>query len=138
MRLPTTFAALPALAALAGCPMSGGGECNSDPECGGSDVCARDKMCASASSVRAVVTTWTINGADANTASCVGREDLFITFIGRDASDTIGFTPVPCKIGQFMVDKLPERFRQVELGVEGGASQVRPIGTSNTVAIDLR
>jgi len=130
--------AVPTLAALAGCPMGSGGECNSDPECGGGEVCARDKMCAAASSVRPVVTTWTINGAVANTASCVDRVDLFITFIGRDASDTIGFSPVPCKIGQFMVDKLPDRFRQVELGVEGGASQVRPIGSSNTVAIDLR
>jgi len=130
--------ALLALGALAGCPTSGGGECNSDPECGGSDVCARDKMCAPASTVRAVVTTWTINGAVANTASCANRPDLFITFIGRDAADTIGFEPVPCRLGQFMVDKLPDRFREVELGFSGGASQVRAIGSTNTVAIDLR
>ncbi len=135
MRTPV---ALALLSALAGCPISGGGECNSDPECGAGDVCARDKMCAAASSVRPVTTTWTINGAEANATSCVTRTDLFITFIGRDASDTIGFAPVPCKIGQFMVDKLPERFRDVELGIEGGASQVRPIGASNAVAIDLR
>jgi len=138
MRLPFAVAALPTLVALAGCPLSGGSECNADNDCGGGDVCARDKMCASPSAVRAVVTTWTINGGDANTASCVNKVDLFITFIGRDASDTIGFAPVPCKIGQFTVDKLPSRFTQVELGVEGGASLVRPIGTSNTVAIDLR
>lgn len=133
-----TTVALALLTALAGCPISGGGECNSDPECGAGDVCARDKMCASASTVRQVITTWTINGAAANETSCATKPDLFITFIGRDASDTIGFAPVPCKIGQFLVDKLPERFRQVELGVEGGASQVRPIGASNAVAIDLR
>ena len=135
MRTPIVLALL---TALAGCPTSGGGECNSDPECSAGDVCARDKMCASASSVRPVITTWTINGVEANATSCANRTDLFITFIGRDASDTIGFVPVPCKIGQFMVDKLPERFREVELGVEGGASQIRPIGSSNAVAIDLR
>lgn len=136
MRAP---AALALLTAMAGCPISGGGgECNSDPECGGGEVCARDKMCASASSVRPVTTTWTINGAVANVTSCATRVDLAITFIGRDSADTIGFLPVPCKLGQFMVDKLPDRFHEVELGVEGGASQVRPIGTTNTVAIDLR
>ena len=127
-----------ALGALTGCPNPGGGECNSDPECGGGDVCARDKMCAPASSVRPVTTTWTVNGAEANITSCGTKPDLFITFIGRDATDTIGFAPVPCRIGQFLVDKLPDRFREVELGVEGGASQVRPIGSTNTVAIDLR
>ncbi len=130
--------ALTLLTVLAGCPISGGGECNTDPECSAGDVCARDKMCTSASSVRPVTTTWTLNGAEANAVSCADRPDLFITFIGRDASDTIGFTPVPCKIGQFLVDKLPDRFREVELGFEGGASQVRPIGASNAVAIDLR
>ncbi|MBA3458202.1 MAG: hypothetical protein H0T42_34290 [Deltaproteobacteria bacterium] len=135
MRTPL---ALVLLTALAGCPTSTGGECNSDPDCGGGDVCARDKMCTSASSVRAVTTTWTINGAEANVTSCASKPDLFITFIGRDASDTIGFTPVPCRIGQFLVDKLPDRFREVELGVEGGASLIRAIGSSNTVAIDLR
>ena len=135
MRTP---AALVVLTALAGCPLSGGGECNSDPECSTGDVCARDKMCASASSVRPVTTTWTINGAEANVTSCGTRTDLFITFVGRDASDTIGFAPVPCKLGQFMVDKLPDRFGSVELGFEGGASQVRPISAANAVVIDLR
>lgn len=135
MRAPV---ALALMTALAGCPTSSGGECNSDPDCGGGDVCARDKMCAPASSVRPVTLTWTIGGAAANATTCATKPDLFITFIGRDASDTIGFTPVPCKIGQFLVDKLPDRFREVELGVEGGASQVRAIGSSNAVAIDLR
>ena len=95
-------------------------------------------MCAPASSVRPVTTTWTVNGAEANITSCGTKPDLFITFIGRDATDTIGFAPVPCRIGQFLVDKLPDRFREVELGVEGGASQVRAIGSTNSVAIDLR
>lgn len=75
MRAPVTLATVTLLGTLLGaCPLSGGGgECNTDSECGGSDVCARDKMCASASSVRAVTTTWTINGADANVMTCATR-----------------------------------------------------------------
>jgi hypothetical protein len=131
-----------ALVSLAGCPQGssggGGGECQTDPECGDSEVCARDHMCTSASSVREVTTTWTIRGAEANTTSCAAHPDLFISFIGRDSGDTLGFAPVPCRNGRFPIDKLPERFRQVELGVEGGPFEIQPISAAGTVAIDLR
>jgi hypothetical protein len=128
-----------ALVSLAGCPTSGSsGECNTDPECGSGEVCARDKMCAASSSVRAVVTTWTVQGAAASVTSCASHPDLFINFVGRDQGDTLGFEPVPCKLGQFTVDKLPDRFRQVELGAAGIGSEIRSIGSTNTVAIDLR
>ncbi|MDB4960010.1 MAG: hypothetical protein JWP01_9 [Myxococcales bacterium] len=128
-----------ALFSLAGCPTSGGSECTTDSSCGTGEVCARDSMCAESSAVRAVVTTWTVQGAEANATTCASHPDLFINFLGRDQGDTLGFTPVPCKLGQFSIDKLPDRFGQVELGTEGGfASEIRSIGSTNSVMIDLR
>lgn len=132
-----TMLAASVLAALAGCPTQAT-ECELDSDCSGSDVCARDHMCTAASSVRPVTATWTIRGAAANTTTCGTHENLYITFIGDDFGDTLGFAPVPCKLGQFSVDKLPVRFRQVELGVEGGVSDTRALDAAGTAALDLR
>lgn len=128
------------LLVLAGCPLSNGngGDCKKDSDCGGSEVCARDSSCALPSDVRQVDVTWTIRGAAASVASCGTHPDLYISFIGDDASDTLGFTPVPCRTGQFIIDKLPTRFRQVELGVEGGTRDVVNINASGSAALDLR
>jgi hypothetical protein len=133
-----TILAATLLASLAGCPNPTGGECELDGDCGGGDVCARDHMCTASSSVRAVMATWTIRGAAASTTTCGTHPDLYIQFIGDDFGDTLGFAPVPCKLGQFSVDKLPIRFKQVELGVEGGTSDVRTLNAAGTAALDLR
>jgi hypothetical protein len=136
-RLRAVFSAA-LLASLAGCPGGTGGECQLDADCGGSELCARDGMCAPASAVRAVTATWTINGVAASTQSCGAHPDLYIDFIGADSGDTIGFAPVPCRNGQFSVDKLPTRFRQAELGVEGGNYDVGTISATGSVMLDLR
>jgi hypothetical protein len=133
-----TILAAVLLTALAGCPNSTGGECELDDDCATSDVCARDHMCTDAASVRMVTATWTIRGADANTTTCGSHPDLYISFIGDSFGDTLGFAPVPCKLGQFSVDKLPVRFKQVELGVEGGTSDLRSLNAAGTAALDLR
>jgi hypothetical protein len=125
---------------LAGCPLSNGGdgECKRDEDCGGGEVCARDSSCALPTDVRQVDVTWTIRGAAASAMTCGSFPDLYISFIGNDSGDTLGFSPVPCRNGQFIIDKLPTRFRQVELGVEGGTRAVVTIGASGTAALDLR
>lgn len=112
---------LPLLALLAGCPIQGN-ECAVDPECEDGEVCARDHACAAASTVREVKAAWTINGGPASEAVCNTR-DLFIEFLGADQNDSLGFSPVPCFTGQFVVDKLPIRFTAVELGVDGGGDR---------------
>ena len=129
-----------ALALLAGCPLSNGtgSDCKSENDCSGSDVCARDGVCTESSQVREVTATWTIGGAAASVMTCGTHPDLYISFIGNDSGDTLGFSPVPCRIGQFTVDKLPLRFRQVELGVENGSRDVKPINGSGMAALDLR
>jgi hypothetical protein len=133
-----TILAATLLASLAGCPNPTGSECEIDNDCGGGDVCARDHMCTAEDAVRAVTATWTIRGADANATTCGTHPDLYISFIGNDFGDTLGFAPVPCKLGQFSVDKLPVRFKQVELGVDGGTSDVRALNAAGTAALDLR
>ena len=138
MRTILAVTLLGLLVSVAGCPNPTGGECEIDGDCGGGDVCARDHMCTGSSEVRAVMATWTIRGADANVTTCGTHPDLYISFIGNDFGDTLGFAPVPCKLGQFSVDKLPVRFKQVELGVEGGTSDVRTLNAAGTAALDLR
>lgn len=123
---------------LAGCPISSSDECDIDSQCSSDEVCARDSMCASIDEVRSVTVTWTVGGADANTQTCATHPDLFISFIGRDFSDTLGYTPVPCHIGQFSVDKLPTRYREVELGIEGRGGATKSISATNTATFDLR
>ncbi len=133
------LAMLAMLAMLAGCPLSNsGGECKLDTDCGGGEVCARDSMCSPGSGVREVTAVWTIRGAPATVVTCGNHPDLFISFIGTNASDTLGYAPVPCRNGQFLVDKLPNRFLQVRLGVEGGTSDTRTIDASGRAMLDLR
>lgn len=128
------------LVLLAGCPLSnsGGDDCKRDEECSGGEVCARDSHCSLQSDVRQVDVTWTVRGAAASVMTCGAHPDLYISFIGNDSSDTLGFSPVPCKNGQFIIDKLPTRFRQVELGVENGTRDVVSISASGTATLDLR
>jgi hypothetical protein len=126
---------------LAGCPLgpgTGTGECAVDSDCG-SNVCGRDGFCYPAADVRTVRVTWTVNGMPANAATCTSP-DLQIAFLGFDAGETpLGFAPVPCALGQFVIDKLPRSYSQVELGREGsGFPDARSIGTTNIVAFDLR
>ncbi|MBA3818728.1 MAG: hypothetical protein H0X17_07535 [Deltaproteobacteria bacterium] len=127
---------------LGGCPLGttgGAGECDVDADCSG-DVCARDGFCHSAGSVRAVRVTWTVNGMPASAAACTSAPDLAIYFSGKAAGDDpLGFAPVPCETGQFVIDKLPTSYSMVELGRDGaGFPDVKSISSSNVVTFDLR
>ena len=91
--------------------------CDQDVECDDGLVCARgDHFCVTPDQVRSTHTEWTINGQPANDGTCAGF-DFYIQF----QSDDFGFSPVPCDTGVFSVDKLPVRYRRVEVGVEGGS-----------------
>ena len=133
-------AALTVAFALGGCLAASGptgGECNRDKDCGGGEICARDGMCALSSQVRAVVTTWTIRGLPATDATCASHPDLYIKFVGPDFNDAFGYAPVPCNLGQFTMDKLPDRYDEVELGVDNGVSSSERITAQNSAAINL-
>ncbi len=121
---------------LAGCPMTTSSgpnvDCRSDSQCGG-DVCARSGECLPRSEVRAVTVKWTVKGEQANATTC-SHPDLYLQFDGLDYGDTLGFAPVPCKQGQFFVDKLPKRYLQVELGIEGGATDISSIDPSTATS----
>lgn len=130
------------LALAAGCPTGDsngtGGECNYDVECDEGDVCARDQTCASAASVREVTTRWTVGGQPASEATCAAHPALAIEFVGPAVDDQLGFAPVPCALGQFVIDKLPVRFVEVGLGPEGGPLGRWAIPATGLVSIDLR
>ncbi len=122
------------LAGLPACPSdSQPSTCVVDTDCGG-DVCARDGSCLPAQYVHAVKTTWTLAGQPASVTTCAATPDLFINFYSSVQS--FGFAPVPCVQGQFLVDKLPTSYDQVELG-GGGYDQYARIGSSGLVTFDL-
>lgn len=117
------FASLSLVAALAGCSLTSsgtGGECMNDQQCG-DDVCARNGECLAPSNVREVQVRWTMNGATATAETCAAHPNLFVQFSGPDYGDTMRFAPVPCRQGSFFIDRLPKRYQQVELGVEGSS-----------------
>jgi hypothetical protein len=125
---------------LAGCPLATGpstGECEKDGDCAG-NVCARDGFCYPDSQVRAVMTTWTIKGQPASKTSCGPVTDLQISFTGGEAGEELGYAPVPCENGQWLMDKLPRTYTAVELGKENGLLDTLPIGASGIVTFDLR
>lgn len=135
------FAAFALMASLAGCSLTSNGsgsECNSDSQCG-DDVCARSGECIAHANVRSVTVKWTVDGVAAATDSCAAHPDLFLQFDGTEYGDSLRFAPVPCKEGSFFVDKLPTRYGQVELGVEGrGADDVARIDAATAQAqLDL-
>ncbi len=113
------------------------GECFVDEECFTGEVCARDEQCWPASEVRHVKATWTVRGQPATETTCARARDLHIIFDG-DVRDHLGFSPVPCAIGQFVVDKLPRAFTRVELGVDDvGPWRTTTISSSGTATFDL-
>jgi hypothetical protein len=117
------YAALAVVVCLGGCSLaSSGSECNVDSQCGdGDDVCARNGECLARSSVRGVTVNWTVSGVAAGASTCMAHPTLYLQFDSPDYGDSFRFAPVPCKVGRFFIDKLPRRYNQVEIGVEGGA-----------------
>lgn len=111
--------------------------CRLDSECG-TQVCARDGSCYPATSIRAVVTTWTIDGEVASVASCTSHPSLFIRF-ATASSDSFGFAPVPCRNGKFTIDKAPIAYTRVELGADGASyGTSASITSTGEAVIDLR
>lgn len=122
----------------AGCPLAAddGGGCELDTECTGG-VCARDRSCRPASDVRAVTVQWTVNGEPASEVTCQPSPRLYLQFLGRSAGEELTYTPVPCELGQFLIDKLPLEYGLVEIGPQGsGRAQLVNI-RDNAAIVDL-
>ncbi len=122
---------------LAACPSSDTKTvCMVDSDCGG-DVCARDGECLSASEVWPVKVSWTIRGSAANAQTCATSPSFYLQFDGQFQQDTFGYEPVPCEQGQFLVDKLPKRFVQVEIGENNRFLDAQPISAAGSASFDL-
>ncbi|HSD90916.1 MAG TPA: hypothetical protein VLB44_25505 [Kofleriaceae bacterium] len=126
----------PLLVLLAGCP-GGGGDCQIDQDCSGSEICARNGECHAASDVRTIHVTWTIRGMPASSTTCATTPNFYILFSSPQVSDTYGYEPVPCAAGLFTIDKLPKRFNAVELGVDGGYSELAAFDAQGNATFDL-
>ncbi|HSN26516.1 MAG TPA: hypothetical protein VLT45_09525 [Kofleriaceae bacterium] len=122
---------------LAACPSSDTKTvCMVDSDCGG-DVCARDGECLPASEVWPVKVTWTIRGSAANASTCATSPSFYLQFDGQFQQDSFGYEPVPCEQGQFLVDKLPKRFVQVEIGENNRFLDAQPISAAGSASFDL-
>jgi hypothetical protein len=130
------YTGLALMACLAGCSLTSGtgGECVNDSQCG-DDVCTRGGECLARANVRAVMVKWTVEGATASATTCDAHRDLYLQFNGTDYGDTLRFEPVVCSQGSFFIDKLPKRYQQVELGVQGRTGTVLAIDPSSAQAI---
>lgn len=126
-----------AVVLLAGCPGGDDGVCKVDSDCGTGNVCTRNSECLPASEVRSSRITWTIRGMPASDTLCAQTPNFYVLFAGTQVNDTFGFEPVPCKVGLFSIDKLPRRFVSVELGVDGGFSEVMAFDALGNAAFDL-
>ncbi|HEY4244309.1 MAG TPA: hypothetical protein VGM88_31060 [Kofleriaceae bacterium] len=91
-----------------------GGFCESDSQCESGTVCARDGECIAPEYTTSLTVYWQINSGPANATTCVDA-NLVLDFFGYDSFDSFGFEPVPCKEGQFFLDKIPTRYQTVEL-----------------------
>lgn len=123
------------LVSVAACGSTG--PCQVDGDCGAGDRCARNMECLAEAEIRSVRTEWTIDGAPPTAASCARYPSLQIVYTGLYAEDSIGFTPVPCMIGLFTIDKLPTRFNYVELGPEFGVTAGAVIDGEGRAYLDL-
>ena len=126
---------------LGGCPQpggpGGGNACFVDEECVQGEVCARDEICWPQGEVRFVKATWTVNGMAASKTTCASHPDLYIRFDGN-VPDDLSFAPVPCEIGQFIVDRLPQPYTTVELRLNKRTpGRITAIGADGTAALDL-
>lgn len=130
------YVGLALMACLAGCSLTSGtgGECISDSQCG-DDVCTRGGECAARTNVRSVMVKWTVDGTAASVTTCDPHRDLYLQFNGTDYGDTLRFEPVVCSQGSFFVDKLPKRYQQVELGVQGGTGTLGMIDQTSAQAV---
>ena len=126
------------LVLLAACPSSDTQtECMLDSDCGGGNVCARDGECLPSGQVWAVKVTWTLRGSAANASTCASSPSFYLQFDGFDLHDTFGYEPVPCDQGQFLIDKLPKRFVQVEIGENNRFLDAQPISAAGSASFDL-
>ena len=115
------YAGLALMAALAGCSLTSG--------------TGPDGECVARANVRAVMVKWTVDGVSASGTSCTAHPDLYLQFKGTDYGDTVRFEPVVCSQGSFFVDKLPKRYQQVELGIQGGTGTVLGIDPASAQAM---
>lgn len=123
---------------LTACPSdSSTSQCMTDSNCSGGTVCARDGECLASSDVWAVKVSWTIRGSAASTTTCAQSPDFYLQFDSQIQQDTFGYEPVPCEQGSFLVDKLPKRFVQVEIGENNRFLDAAPITAAGSASFDL-
>jgi hypothetical protein len=92
-----------------------GHRCRSDSACSGGELCARTGTCLPVSQIRAVHVLWTIGGAPADAAACTAVPSFAVGFRTDDTDGHLDYSPVPCELGKFTVDKLPTTFTTVRL-----------------------
>lgn len=135
-----------ALAVIACLPLLGcfeavdGGACGSDNDCPGA-ACTRVGECAE--QPYALRVSWTIAGQPASATACAGISELELSIIDPSTGTAHTVRPVPCALGSFFYDKLPQSYTDVQLwsfglsGQRGGFATGSSIGSGGALTLDL-
>jgi hypothetical protein len=111
--------------------------CQLDSGCAEGVCAAGTHVCTDAALVRNVKATWTVRGAPASSTTCMTSPDLAIAFY-RTQIDYVGFSPVPCVLGQYVITHLPFAYNEASLGRDGSSGSLHlPIPDGNEVMFDL-
>ena len=92
-----------------------GQACRGDSACSSGELCARTGTCLPVTQIRVVHVLWTIGGAQADAATCTPAPDFTLGFRTSEGEGRLSYSPVPCELGKFTVDKLPTNYTQVRL-----------------------
>jgi hypothetical protein len=102
---------------LAGCLAGEGESCVSDVDCASDGECTRTGECVADGRALFVIVRWTVDD-EAPTRDepkpCEPIGELEIRFHDPDG-EPLAYRPVPCELGQAVYDKMPPRYRSVEL-----------------------
>jgi len=93
-----------------------GNDCRQDVDCSAGQTCARTHECISGTLVSARI-AWTVNGqavspASAEACTAANIDHLEVSFADGNLGD-VTYSPVECKLGQILFDKMPPRYYRV-------------------------
>ncbi len=122
------------------------GDCRRDSDCADGQTCTRTHECVSGTLVTARI-SWTVNGQAVSPAAyeactTAGIDHLEVSFADGNFGD-VTYSPVECKLGQILFDKMPPRFYRVTVSafLSSGAAYAADGGAlspgENVVDLDL-
>jgi hypothetical protein len=117
MAVMRSLAALPLLAACFARPAVYG-ECSTDAQCKGGDVCARTGVCLAPSALAPpVALAWTFHGQPADATWCAQFPKMDLVLTSDNGDPDLFLRDLPCMSSGMTLDRVPLHLPYFELGV---------------------